>query len=269
MNEYSQILQDIKGVKVQGAGNVARAGMDAFLLLPTATSAEKILSLRPTEPLLQFAIRRLLKAHDKKLEHRRILNYMQHAHQEIAALGSKLIKNNMKVFTHCHSNTVMNILKHAYYSGKRFTVYNTETYPLYQGRKTALELSNIGIKVIHTSDLGEEYCLEKSDIFLFGADAFTPRGVINKLGTSMFCELAKLHKIPCYAAGISLKFTPKVEIEMRKPEEVWHPRNKPKALQILNPAFDFTEKALVKRVISELGILRYKKFIKKSQKIFF
>jgi len=58
-----------------------------------------------------------------------------------------LVKNRDVIFTHCHSTNVVNSLIYAKKKGKKFQVYNTETRPLFQGRKTANELKKAGIKV--------------------------------------------------------------------------------------------------------------------------
>ena len=57
---FDKILSDIKSVRIQGAENVAKAGIRAFLMKPGKKSAKKILSIRSTEPLLQNAIKKLL-----------------------------------------------------------------------------------------------------------------------------------------------------------------------------------------------------------------
>ena len=57
MDKFSKICRDIKSVKIQGATNVAIAGLKAYCLKPTKSSKKIILSLRPTEPALQNAIK--------------------------------------------------------------------------------------------------------------------------------------------------------------------------------------------------------------------
>ena len=63
---------------------------------------------------------------------------------------------------------------------------------------------------------------------------------------------------------LSLKYTKKLKIEQRAGREVWDERNK--NIHVINPAFDFTNKKYLSGVISELGILSYKEFIKKAKK---
>ncbi len=61
-------------------------------------------------------------------------------------IGAKLIKKNMNIVTHCHSGSVIKILVEAHKQNKNIHVYNTETRPLYQGRKTSQDLIKAGVK---------------------------------------------------------------------------------------------------------------------------
>lgn len=259
---FDKILLDIKSVKVQGAENVCKAGIKAFLLQSDIKSAKKILAVRETEPLLQNAINLLLKSKDKEKTAKKFISNLEKSHDTIAKKGIVLIKNDMNIYTHCHSSTVMDILKYAKKKKKNFTVYTTEVEPLLQGRKTARDLASSKIKVIITPDLAAEQSMQKCDLFLFGADAYTKSVAVNKIGTSTLVTLAKLHKVPAYSCGVSLKFTKKVKIEKRSSKEVWDERNK--NIEIDNPAFDKTKTKNLTGIISEFGILKPKQFVKKA-----
>jgi len=262
---FERIINDIKSIKIQGSTNIAKAGIEAYLIQPDKKSAEKIIATRPTEPLMQNAVKTLEKSINKKKSAKLFLKYIKKSEEKISKRGAELIKNNMNIFTHCHSKTVVNILIRAKKQKKHFVVYNTETYPLFQGRKTAKELAKAGIKIIHMDDKSAEYALKKSDLFLFGSDAFTPRGVVNKSGTAMYCEIAKLHNVPRYSCGVALKYADKIRLEQRKGNEVWNEHEK--NIQVLNPAFDLVNKKLLTGVITELGVMHYGEFLKKIQAI--
>ena len=262
--QFNKILSDIKSVKIQGAENVAKAGIKAFLLIPSKPMAKKILAVRPTEPLLQNAIKILLKSEKPKITAKRFLKDLKKSHEAISRKGAKLIKNDMNVYTHCHSSTVIDILKYAKRKQKKkFVVYTSEVEPLLQGRITAKDLANAGIKVIVSPDLAAEQSIKKCDIFLFGADAFTKSIVANKIGTSMLVKLAEDYNVPRYSCGVSLKITNKVKIEQRSQNEVW--QNNDKDIEIFNPAFGKTKMKNLTGVISEFGILTPKQFVKKAK----
>ena len=261
---FDKILADIKSVKVQGAENVAKAGIKAFLLSPTKSSAKKILATRPTEPLMQNAIKLLLKSKNPKKTAEKFLSNLKKSHDTISKKGAMLIKNNMNIFTHCHSSTVIDILKYAKRKRKKkFVVYTTEVEPLLQGRETARDLAKAKIKFIISPDLAAEQSIKKCDLLLFGADAFTKSIVANKIGTSTLVKLAKSHSVPRYACGVSTKFTNKVKIEKRPSREVWQDNNE--TIEVINPAFDKTKLKNLSGVISEFGILPYKQFAKKAK----
>lgn len=266
MDKFERILKKIKEVEIQGAEAVAKAGIEAYLLEPDSQTIKKLTEARPTEPLLQNILNTLSWQSKKNLhkKSKQILNYIEQSHGQLAKQGSELIKNNMNVFTHCHSSSVVSILKKAKKQGKNFQVFVTETRPLLQGRATARELAKARIKTFYLADLAAPLFLEKADMLLVGADAYTKKGVVNKTGTATLAKLAYMKKIPIYSAGLSLKYAKKIKIEQRKPSEVWLEREK--NIIPLNPAFDLTDKKYTTAIISELGILPYDKFIKQAKR---
>jgi ribose 1,5-bisphosphate isomerase len=261
---FDTILDDIKSVKIQGAENVARAGIKAYLLKPTKKSYKRILATRPTEPLMQNALKIISVSKNPKIRAEKFVHDLQKSHNIVAKKGASLIRNDMNIYTHCHSSTVMDILKYAKKNKKKnFVVYTSEVEPLLQGRKTAMELAKAGIKVIISPDLAISHSMKKCDLFLFGSDAYTNSFVVNKIGTDFLCRLAKDFGIPRYSCGVSEKFTRKVKIEKRKGSEVWDERNK--NIEVENLAFDKIKYKFLTGVISEHGILTPKQFIKKAK----
>lgn len=264
MNKFNQIIQDIKQVKIQGATHIAIAGMHAYFLKNDQNSIKKILSARPTEPLLQKAVSMLESVPEKNKIGKAtfIKRYIEESEQKIARFGSKLIHNGDIVFIHCHSSTVMGILKQAKRQGKHFTVYISAAHPLFQGKISARELAKEKIHVVMIPDLTIETFVSRANIVFFGADALTTKGIVNKIGTSLLAEEANESGIPVYCASISWKFTRKVEMEMRKPEELFHENSK--YITEINPAFDFTDKKLLTGIITEYGVEKYGFFLKRT-----
>jgi translation initiation factor 2B subunit (eIF-2B alpha/beta/delta family) len=270
--EVKKIVQDIKSIKIQGATNIAKAALKAFLLEPTTEVKKALMHARPTEPMLVNVIHSIDKCYHK--EKHLCLNtplHFNNAQEKINKLVFKIIKNHYVIYTHCHSTNVVKALVYAKKHTKRFEVYNTETRPLFQGRKTALELEKAGIKVTTFVDAAVAIALEKkqgtkkADFVLIGSDAILKDGVINKVGSGLIAELAFLHKIPLYIVSDSWKFFPKhVKIEERDFHEIW--KNAPKDIKVRNPAFEFVEKKYIRAVISELGILKFDEFVKRAKK---
>jgi translation initiation factor 2B subunit (eIF-2B alpha/beta/delta family) len=261
--KFNKILSDIKSIKIQGANNIARAGIEAFLLFPDKTHAKKIISTRSTEPLLQNFIEILLDSSNKSKTAKRLIKYLDNSQDSIDRIGLSLIKKDMNIFSHCHSSSVIEMLKYAKRKGIDFTVYTTEVRPLLQGRKTANELSKLKIPVVLIPDLAAENYIKKCDIFFFGADAYTRRFIFNKIGTSSFVKLASLYNVPSYSIGVSLKYSENVKLEKRPGKEVWDERNS--LIDVKYPAFDKFKGRATTGIISELGILSFNKFVKASK----
>ncbi|MFA7707801.1 MAG: hypothetical protein WCX73_02520 [Candidatus Pacearchaeota archaeon] len=263
LSKFNKICKDIKSVKIQGAKNIALAGFMAYKLFPNSQTKKKIISLRPTEP---FLINVLNKADE--LSYQQLKEKINENQNIINKLVYKLIKNNSIIFTHCHSSTVVKALIYCHKKGKKFEVYNTEARPLYQGRITASELKKAGIKVTMFVDSAAATAIEKdnkkdrvhADLVLLGTDAILKKGVVNKIGSGMFAEIAHINKVPVYILTDSLKYISEIQLEQRDFKEVWNTSRK---IKIKNPAFELVKKEYISGIISELGNLNYEKFLKK------
>jgi len=258
--EFNKIIKDIKEIKIQGARNIARMAFYAYNLIPTKISKNKLINSRPTEPMMQ----NVLKMAQKKISKEKILKHFDKSQEKINEDVFKLIKNNKVIFTHCHSTNVVNALIYAKKKGKKFEVYNTETRPLFQGRKTAEELRKAGIKTTMFIDSALGVALKDADLVFLGADALLKNGIINKIGSGIISKIAKQEKIPVYIVADSWKFAKnKIPIEQRSLNEVWD--KAPKNIKIENPAFEFVDKKDISGIVSELGVMGYSDFVKKMK----
>jgi len=251
-DEFNKILKNIKSVKIQGARNIAKAALKAYFLLPSKSSKNKLLNSRPTEPMMHH----VLDLAEKGVPKNKILEHFTNAQNSISKKVLKLIKNNDVIFTHCHSTNVVNALVYAKKKGKKFEVYNTETSPLFQGRKTAKELAKAKIKVTMFVDsavddvLSGKQGFKKPNLIFLGADALLKNGVVNKIGSELIAKIAKQNKIPVYVVADSWKFSKKkISLEQRNLNEVWD--KAPKSIKIKNPAFEFVDKKYIKGIITE------------------
>ncbi len=259
MKSLNKIFSDITSVKIQGATSVARAGVIAYSMKPSQEVKERLISLRPTEPLLFNSLKLLEKGHKKDF----IFRHFDKTQEKINQLTLKLIKNKSGIFTYCHSSTVSRALIYAKSKGREFQVFNTETRPLFQGRITAKELSSHKIDVTTFADSGMHEAIRGSSIALLGADAILKSGVINKIGSGIIGDILFVHRKPLYIISDSWKVFPlNVKIEERDFHEVW--KNAPKNVKVRNPAFEKIPKKFITGIISELGILKYNKFMKKA-----
>ncbi len=259
--KFNKICKDIKDLKIQGSEAVAKAGLKALKLNHSKEAIKKIISLRPTEPLLQNSIKNALKFSSLNQGIRNSIKHLNNSEEIISNLSFKIIKNAKIIYTHCHSSTVTHALINAFKKHK-FKVYNTETRPLFQGRKTAKELISKDIEVHMYDDSSMPEAIKNSDLILLGADWINSSGAINKIGSSIAADLSRHYRIPLYILADSWKFKNKnLKLELRSSKEIWKFKNK--NLKILNPAFDLINKRYIKAIISELGILSFKEFLRK------
>jgi len=272
MDRFDKICKDIKEVKIQGARAVAKAAISALLLKHDKHAISKLVSLRPTEPALRNAIKFVMQHADIKQGVNLALDHFNYAEKKIAELGSRLIEDEMLVFTYCHSSSVANALIEAKKQGKKFVVHNTETRPLFQGRITAAQLAKAKIPIKHFVDSAARVAFKKADIMLIGCDAITTTKIYNKIGSEMFAIVAEKYGIPIYVYTDAWKFDPQSmysieeEIEKRSAKEIW--RNPPKGVKIENPAFEKIDPDLVSGIVSELGVLRHDQFIREVEKTY-
>jgi ribose 1,5-bisphosphate isomerase len=282
-----ETAEKIKRLQIQGARNVAVAAVKAIQDLSENTKSKNkvqfldelkeahniLAKSRETEPLMRNALNFIItKSKDSKTEKvaelkkllvsnaENFLADLDKSRERTAEIGSKRIRNNSTVFTHCHSSTVTRLLAKAKKEGKNFRVICTETRPAFQGHITARELIDLGIETTFIVDSAARTFINEVDIVLVGADAITSEGnVVNKIGTGGIAVLANEARKPFYVVSELLKFDPKTlsgdyeKIEQRSPDEVWS--EAPKTLNVHNPAFDVTPNRYINGLICEEGII--------------
>ncbi|MBN1405721.1 MAG: S-methyl-5-thioribose-1-phosphate isomerase, partial [Candidatus Omnitrophica bacterium] len=196
---------------------------------------------------------------------------------KIGIFGSKLIKSNDAILTHCNagllatagSGTALSAIYKAKKQKKKIKVYADETRPLLQGaRLTAWELRKKGIDVTLICDNTAASLIKSGKInkILVGADRIAKNGdFANKIGTYSLAVLAKVHKIPFYVLAPSstfdfnIKTGKEISIEQRPADEVRKIKNNyisPKNVKVYNPAFDVTQACLVTAFVTEKGIFK-------------
>lgn len=296
------VFNDIKDIKIQGATNVAKAVALALrnyaqklesnnsldFIKAIRLAGEYLVSARATEPMadnvVEFILFYLKKNKDVEITELKIIlrdsiDYffvlVAQNEKKIIQTGEKLIKSGDKVFTHCHSSTVISILLAAKKNKKEFEVFQTETRPLYQGHRTANDLRKAKIKDTLVVDSAAPFLISKVsgskfnvNKLILGCDAIARDGsCVNKVGSFGLASTAFLNKIPVYIATQALKLNENaknlaaIEIEQRDAREVWNAA--PKGLKIYNPAFDKVPVELITGYITEFGLIRPKKMVDK------
>ena len=270
----NRVVMDIRNMKIRGAKAIAIAGLKALRSMAQKNGfgkefnnvAKKLVSIRPTAVALYNAVEKIKR--EKSLEAiDKMIYYFENIGDVIGTVNYELIRNGYTLLTHCHSGTVVDLLKTAKRKGRRFNVFVTETRPRWQGRITAEVLVKADIPVIYIVDSAAGFYIEDIDMMLFGCDAIRKEGVVNKIGTYMLAVLAKEHKIPVYFAGGLMKLDKrkKLIIEERSPSEVMRKRET-KKFDIRNPSFDITPWPLIKAILTEKGSLKPRQILRKLKR---
>ncbi len=196
--------------------------------------------------------------------------------RKIGEYGEKLIKNGMKILTHCNAGALATVdygtalapIRAAHYNKKKIFVYVDETRPRLQGLLTSWELLNEGIPhaIIADNAAGYFMCQKEIELVLVGADRIAKNGdVANKIGTYEKAVLAKENKIPFYVAAplstfdFSIKSGKEIKIEERCEDEVLCVKGKrvaPEKARAFNPAFDVTPARYISGYVTEKGVIK-------------
>jgi len=178
---------------------------------------------------------------------------------------------NPKIMLISYSSTILNLLINFKELGAEF--YVLESRPLLEGRRTAEILSkNFKTHMIIDAAIGK--FIDQIDLILIGIDSVLKDGsVINKIGTLPLAVMAHEKGIDVYVVGESLKYNLRshyglnVQIEEKSIEEIYDKQDLNENLEIQNYYFDITPPKYITGIISDLGILSPKKFVKKVKRI--
>ncbi len=293
--EVEKIADDIRAMKIRGAGRIARAGVKALLITsryskaedtPTflkelEATAELLYNTRPTAVSLPNGIRYVIKRVSEARSTTTTTNVnelrevaikaaskfiedSEKAVEKIGEIGARRIEDGDVLLTHCNSEAAISIILAAWRMGKKIQVYVTETRPRFQGRETAEIFGKVGIPTFLIVDSAARYFMNRVTKVIVGSDAVAANGaVVNKIGTSMMALAAKESRTPFYVASETYKFSPEtslgelIKIEERSSSEVVPEENLKNLANVVvrNPAFDATPPEYVDIIITEKGII--------------
>jgi ribose 1,5-bisphosphate isomerase len=256
------VVDDIKTMKIRGARNIAIAGLEALKGVAEEAGfgkgfdsvSKKLISARPTAVTLYNAVEKIKR--EKNIDAiKETIYYFENIGDVIGTVNYKLIKKYPTILTHCHSGSVIELLKAAKKKKIRFKVIVTETRPRFQGKTTARALVDAEIPVVYIIDSAAGFYIKDVDAMVFGCDAIRKEGVVNKIGTYMLAVLARKNKVPVYFVSGLMKIDKrkKLIIEERSPDEIIKDS---KEFEVRNPAFDVTPWKYVTGIITEKGIMK-------------
>ncbi len=271
----------IKNMVVRGAPAIGASAAYGMVLAENQIekSANILRETRPTANDLFYAIdymidkiknsEKAIHAANKYVED--IINRCK----KIGENGEKLIKDGMKILTHCNAGALATVdygtalapFRIALRNGKKFFIFADETRPRLQGLLTAWELKQEGIKHVVIADNAAGYFMKTGeiDMVITGADRIAKNGdFANKIGTYEKAVLASENNIPFYVAAPISTFDrtivdgSQIVIEERMRNELSEVNGKtimPEWINVRNPAFDVTPSDFVTGYITENGIL--------------
>lgn len=297
---HLEVANAIKNLSIRGApaiGVAAAMGLALYAIIDESTNKQDLFSglqkaydvllkTRPTAINLKWGLDKIMEESSKYDTVDEIKKNLVQLVKKMSAdditinksmgkFGSSLINNGDVIMTHCNAGslatvsygTALGVIRSAKESGKKISVFATETRPVMQGsRLTAFELihDNIEVKLVPDTAVGHLMMNKMVDKVVVGADRILSSGhVFNKIGTYQVALMANSHNIPFYVAAPLSTFDLKnnledIVIEERSADEVLKIAGKwvaPKTVKVFNPAFDVTPPNLITGIITENGII--------------
>lgn len=195
---------------------------------------------------------------------------------QLGQRGAALLEFGDAVLTHCNTGglatggigTALGVIRTAWEQGRLSRCYATETRPLLQGaRLTMWELQRASIPASLLPDTAAASLIASGLVqaVITGADRIAMNGdSANKIGTYGLAVVAARHNVPFYIAAPRTTFDPnctegsEIPIEFRADSEVGgfgQVRWAPGGISTYNPAFDVTPAALIRGIITEVGVI--------------
>jgi len=184
------------------------------------------------------------------------LQKLQEARKVIAKQSAQFITDGCRILTHSRSRVVLEALKLAANSNKRFHVYVTRGDNT--GAQMAQDLQKAGIECTLILDSAIGYIMETVDMVLVGAEGVVESGgIINRIGSYTIALCAREMKKPFYVLAESFKFLRLYPLNQRDlPNEYKYSKNLSVAdLKKADPLVDYTPPAYITLLFTDIGIL--------------
>ena len=295
LKNVEKIAKDIKDILIQWATDIARQACKIMIkeLRWAKTKNQKELETffekatnmliwaRETEPLLRNA----MKYAKFKLHEWCDADWVADAFEEYLiwiereedirpTIWVNLIDKWDNIFTHCHSSSVVKMLIKANKYGKNIHVYNSETRPLYQWRRTSKELVEAWVLDTMVTDSSAAFFVDNlyekkidiNKVFLW-SDCIKPDwATINKVW-SFSIGLSAWHSgIPLYIVWSLLKVDTEKSIWIEERDGKELRPEAPDWLNIINYAFDIVPAKCITGIITEFGVIRPENLTKEIEK---
>ncbi|XP_046737180.1 translation initiation factor eIF-2B subunit alpha isoform X1 [Diprion similis] len=180
------------------------------------------------------------------------------ARGKVAKLAAQFIIDGSRILTHSKSRVVLQTMKEAAASNKRFEVYVTESFPNNSGKEMCNDLALLDVPCTLILDSAMGYIMEQVDMVMVGAEGVAESGgIINKVGTYTMAMCAREIKKPFYVLTESYKFSriyPLNQVDL--PNEFKYTASTlKKDLHREHPLVDYTPPSYINLLFTDLGIL--------------
>jgi translation initiation factor 2B subunit (eIF-2B alpha/beta/delta family) len=267
-----ELLQHIREDNRSGAAQLAQKGAQFLLACLKSERAEEIwasgkalIDAQPSMAPMVNLVNHLFAAIESLEDQQAIkekgitavqgfLNNLIAGSERIKGNALSLLEGKTKVMTHSYSSTVLDVLEHT----QDIEVICPEARPLCEGLRMAQELGKRGIRTRIVVDSAAPSLMGECDCVMLGADAVTPQGIVNKIGTYALALAAREQKIPFYVLAGTEKLLPPLfsqtlRIEEKDPKEVIQeaiPHSR-----VENRYFDCTPLELITGVVTQEGVI--------------
>ena len=278
-DNYRDVIVAIRDMIVRGAPAIGVAAGFGMALadiegVDLDKAAVEIKAARPTAVNLFWAVDRVLDSDNPLDEALKMYDEDMATNRAIGKFGAEVIDEGDTILTHCNAGalacvdygTALGVIRAAHEQGKNIDVICDETRPRGQGASLSvweMQQENIPVKLI--PDVASGFLMSQGmiDKVVIGADRIAKGGVVNKVGSFMVALAAKHHDIPFYVAAPYSTFGNEISIfdtviEERDGDEVRYyggARICPEGTDVINPAFDITQKEFITGIITEKGII--------------
>ena len=256
-----------------GASRIARAGLDAMVLLVIEAKG------RPNPSDLNEAARRISEAQpamaivhnvvhtftqlvadglDPIAVQGQLQDELQSAKDRIARTYLKVAPADAIVVTTSFSENVLATLELSHARGRIRRAFVLEARPLLEGRFLVVALKEAGVPATLVPDALGPRLVSEATCVLIGADSVLRDGsVVNKIGSYGLALAAQEHEKPFHVACETLKFDARHDSASwpgsppMNPREIWE--NPPEVVDVVNRYFEVVPAKLVTSIVTERG----------------
>ncbi|XP_008184366.1 eIF2B-alpha protein-like isoform X1 [Acyrthosiphon pisum] len=187
------------------------------------------------------------------------LKKLTDARNKVAKITLPFFVDGTNILTHSKSRVVLEAMKLAVNSQKRFHVFVSESSPDKSGIEMYDCLKALDIPCTLILDSAVGYIMERVDMVMVGAECVVESGgIINKIGSCTMAICAKEFKKPFYVLTESYKFSRMYPLNQKDlPNNFKYNGNNSNDDNLLHahPSVDYTHPSYISLLFTDLGIL--------------